>query len=237
VQRRKFDDNHLLALLKDGNNQKEAAKLLGVSPAAITKRLKRLVPLPESLQKLTPKEQKFAVAIAHGRTKTQACLETFEVTSRESAKALGTNLMKKADIREAIADLMDQKGLTQEYRVEKLKSHVDNADPNISLKALDQSWKLDGSYAPERHLNLNAGIAAADYRLFKNYRSDEDLLLAFPEVEGQCDMCGNPTYLEFCEECQEKYFYLIAKVIKARVGIRSFQINGGKGGERREEGN
>jgi predicted transcriptional regulator len=231
VQRRKFGDNHLLTLLKAGNNQKEAAKLLGVSPAAITKRLKRLVPPPESLQKLTPKEQKFAIAVAHGKTKTQACLETFEVTSRESAKALGTNLMKKADIREAIADLMDLKGLTQEYRIGKLKGHVDNADPNISLKALDQSWKLDGSYAPEKHLNLNAGIVAADYRLFKNYRSDDDLLVAFPETAGRCDMCGNPTEFEFCGECQEKYSYLIAKVIKARIGVRSFQTDRGKDGK------
>lgn len=231
MQRRKFDDNHLLALLKAGNNQKQAAELLGVSPAAITKRLKRLVPPPESLQKLTPKEQKFAIAVAQGKTKTQACLETFDVNSRDSAKALGTTLMKKADIREAIADVMDQKGLTQEYRVEKLKGHVDHADPNISLKALDQSWKLDGSYAPEKHLNLNAGIQTADYRLFKNYRNDEDLLLAFPETEGRCDMCGNPNEFEFCGECQEKYSYLIAKVIKARIGVRSFQTNGGKDGE------
>ena len=235
MQRRKFDDNHLFALLKAGNNQKEAAKLLGVSAPAITKRLKRLVPPPESLQKLTPKEQKFAVAVAHGKTKTQACFETFEVTSRESAKALGTTLMKKADVREAIADLMDQKGLTQEYRVGKLKNHVDHADPNISLKALDQSWKLDGSYAPEKHLNLNAGIATADYRLFRNYRNDEDLLMAFPQIEGRCDMCGNPAEFEFCEECQEKYSYLIAKVIKARIGLRSFQTNGGKDGKRRED--
>jgi predicted transcriptional regulator len=234
VQRRKFDDNHLLELLKAGRNQKEAAKLLGVSPAAITKRLKRLVPPPESLQKLTLKEQKFAIAVADGKTKTQACLDTFEVNSRDSAKTLGTNLMKKADIREAITDLMDQKGLTQEYRVVKLKKHVDHVDPNISLKALDQSWKLDGSYAPEKHLNLNAGIATADYRLFKNYRSNQDLLMAFPEIGGQCDMCGNPTEFEFCGECQEKYSYLIAKVIKARIGIRSFETNGAKDGERRE---
>ncbi len=231
MQRRKFDDNHLLSLLKAGNNQKEAAKLLGVSQAAITKRLKRLVPPPESLQKLTPKEQKFAIAVAQGKTKTQACLETFDVNSRDSAKTLGTTRMKKADVREAISDLMDQKGLTQEYRVEKLKGHVDNLDPNISLKALDQSWKLDGSYAPEKHLNLNAGIQTADYRLFKNYRNDEDLLMAFPEIEGRCDMCRNPAEFEFCGECQERYSYLVARVIKARIGVRSSQTNGGKNGE------
>jgi hypothetical protein len=230
MQRRKFDDNRLLALLKAGKNQKEAAKLLGVSPAAITKRLKRLVPPPESLRKLTPKEQKFAISMASGKTRTQACLESFEVGSRESAKALGKRLARDPDVRQAIADLMDEKGLTQEYRVEKLKGHVDNLDPTISLKALDQSWKLDGSYAPEKHLNLNVGISTADYRLFKNYRGDEDLLMAFPEAEGRCDICGNPTELEFCEDCQEKYSYLIAKVIKARTAVRSFQTSGGKAG-------
>ena len=77
-----------------------------------------------------------------------------------------------------------------------------------------------------------AGIAEVDYRLFKNYRDDEDLLMAFPEIGGRCDMCGNPTEFEFCEECQEKYSYLLAKVIKARVVSRSCETKGGKDGGR-----
>ena len=62
--------------------------------------------------------------------------------------------MAKPDIQVAVADLMQQQGLTRTYRVQKLKKHVDNRDPNVSLKALDQSWKLEGAYT-EKHVNLN----------------------------------------------------------------------------------
>lgn len=42
--------------------------------------------------------------------------------------------------------------MDRSYRVGKLKQHVDNKDPGISLKALDQSWRLDGAYQEERPL-------------------------------------------------------------------------------------
>ncbi len=29
-----------------------------------------------------------------------------------------------------------------------MRGHVYAKDPNVSLKALDQTWKLDGAYAP-----------------------------------------------------------------------------------------
>jgi hypothetical protein len=149
------------------------------------------------------------------------------VKSRESAKVLASNLMKRPDVKQAITDLMDQKGLTQEYRVERLKSHVDHADPNISLKALDQSWRLDGSYAPERRINLDVAVTP-NYRLFRAYKNEEELLNAFPKVQGQCDICGLLTDHEFCGECQEKYSFLIARIIKTRLGQRSPNIIAGE---------
>lgn len=148
------NDNTILKMLKNGKTQKEIAAHLGVSAPAICKRVKRLLPPPESLQELTEKEQAFAVAISKGMTQTDAAMTAFDVTSRVSAKSLGCNLMTKPDIQVAVADLMQQQGLTRTYRVRKLKQHVDNRDPNVSLKALDQSWKLDGAYS-EKHVNLN----------------------------------------------------------------------------------
>ena len=151
---RKTDDTIILEMLKDGRTQKEIAAHFGVSPAAICKRVKRLLPPPESLQELTEKEQAFAVAISKGMTQTNAAMVAYDVTSRISAKNLGSNLMAKPDIQIAVADLMQQQGLTRTYRVRKLKQHVDHRDPNVSLKALDQSWKLEGAYT-EKHVNLN----------------------------------------------------------------------------------
>lgn len=154
------DDDTILEMLKEGKTQKEIAAHFGVSPAAICKRVKRLLPPPESLQELTEKEQAFALAISKGMTQTDAAMTAFDVTTRSSAKSLGCTLMAKPDIQMAVAELMQQQGLTRTYRVQKLKQHVDNRDPNVSLKALDQSWKLEGAYT-ETHVNLN--INYADY--------------------------------------------------------------------------
>ncbi len=150
MAQRKVDDNIVLQLLRDGKNQRQIADHFQVSPAAICKRLKRIMPKPKSLDNLTPKEQKFAVAVAEGKSRTQAAMDSFDVSSRASAKAMQNALMEKDDVRLAIAELMNIFGLTRGYRINKLKSHVDHVDPNISLKAIDQTWKLDGSYSPEK---------------------------------------------------------------------------------------
>jgi hypothetical protein len=153
---KKINDNELLSLFRNAENkrgiQKKLADHFKVSPVAIHKRLKRILPKPQSLDKLTVKEQKFVVAVAEGKSKTQAAMDSFDVSSRESAKALQNTLLQKDDIQFAINELMDIYGLTRGYRINKLKSHVDHVDPGISLKALDQSWKLDGSYAAEKHI-------------------------------------------------------------------------------------
>ena len=147
---RKVDDTIVLQLLREGKNQRQIAEHFRVSPVAICKRLKRIMPKPKCLDNLTPKEQKFAIAVAEGKSRTQAAMDSFDVSSRESAKALQNTLMKKDNMRIAIAELMNIFGLTRGYRINKLKSHVDHVDPNISLKAIEQTWKLDGSYSPEK---------------------------------------------------------------------------------------
>lgn len=142
-------------MFRDGKTQKQIAEHFGVSPVAIHKRLKRILPPPESLSALSEKEQKFAIEVSKGKTATQAVVESFDVSSRESAKVIGSQLMKKPEVKMAIDELMSHHGLSKSYRVQKLRSHVDNVDPNVSLKALDQSWKLDGSYAPEKNMTLH----------------------------------------------------------------------------------
>ena len=64
------NDETILQMLKDGRTQKEIAEHFGVSPPAICKRVKKILPPPESLQKLTEKEQTFAMAISSGMTQT-----------------------------------------------------------------------------------------------------------------------------------------------------------------------
>jgi len=144
---RKTDDNVILKMLNEGKSQKEIAEYFGVSPAAICKRVKKIATQKsETFESLTEKEQQFALSIADGKSQTQAAMESHDCSTRDSAKSMGYQLMKKNDIRTAVGELMQRHGLTRGYRVQKLKNHVDHADPNVSLKALDQSWKLDHAY-------------------------------------------------------------------------------------------
>jgi predicted transcriptional regulator len=146
--KRRTDDSIILQMLEDGKQQKDIAEYFGVSPAAICKRIKRLHP-PESksLKMLSAKEQKFAIAISEGKTQTAAVMESFDVTTRDSGKSLGSKLMQRSDIQTAVSEIMQQEGLTRKYRVQKLKTHIDSPDPNVSLSGLNQSWKLDNAYS------------------------------------------------------------------------------------------
>ena len=156
--RRKVDTNIVLQLFREGKNQKQIAEHFKVSAVAIHKRLKKILPRPQSLDKLTVKERRFVIGVVEGKSKTQAVMESFDVSSRASAKAMQNALMQKDDIQIAIAELMEIYGLTRGYRINKLKSHIDHLDPGISLKGLDMSFKLDGLFSPEKHINMNIDL-------------------------------------------------------------------------------
>lgn len=165
---RKTDDNKILEMLREGKSQKEIAGHFKVSPAAICKRVKRLLPPPKSLDNLTDKEQKFCIAIAQGKTQTQAAMDSYDATSRESAKVMGSQLMAKPEIQMSITELMDYCGIDKPYRIRRLKNIIDCRDLNIAHKGLDMSFKLDGSYAPEKHLH---GVVSIDEILMDVHRS------------------------------------------------------------------
>jgi len=141
---RKIDNDLLLDLFKQGMPQKDIAAKLGVTPAAICKKLKRLLPLPESFQRLTDKQKQFVALRAKGVTASKAALESYNCKNIESAKVVASKLMAKPEIQQSIKELMDTVGLTRRYRLSRLREHVDNVDPTVSLRALDLSFRLDG---------------------------------------------------------------------------------------------
>ena len=160
MRRRKTDDNVILRLLQEGKNQKQIAQHFGCSGVAICKRLKRLTPPPEmpNFNRLTDKEKKFVLKKIEGKTNVEAALQSYEVSSRESAKVIGSNLMAKPEIQMSITELMDYCGIDRTYRIRRLKQVIDSSDLNIVHKGLDMSFRLDGSYAPERYLHGTVDI-------------------------------------------------------------------------------
>jgi DNA-binding Lrp family transcriptional regulator len=172
MRHRKIRDDELLAMYRSGTPQKEIATAMGVSEPAISKRLKRLLPQPEDVlnkYNLTPQQQRFVVARAKGKTATQAVLESYEVGSMESAKVIGSQLMSRPEIRTVIAELLEIKGYGREYRVQKLGNHMDNADPVVSLKALEMGFKLSNDFPTNSNQNTPPFIALNfslnDYRI------------------------------------------------------------------------
>lgn len=146
ARRRVINDSKLVELFKEGKSLKDMGKALGVSHVAVFKRIKRLglSRLPASLEKLTDKERQFCLALASGQSRINAVMQTYDVTSRKSAKALQRALMKKPNIQVAINDLMELKGIGREFRIAKLGEYMRHPDPVIGLKALDMGFKISG---------------------------------------------------------------------------------------------
>jgi Zn-dependent peptidase ImmA (M78 family) len=96
-----INDNKLLEMHNEGKPQKEIAAYFGVSPVAVCRRLKRLLPVPDILDKynLTDAQKSFVVEKAKGKTNTQAALESYETTSRKSAKVIGSQLMDNPTVK------------------------------------------------------------------------------------------------------------------------------------------
>lgn len=156
MNRRRIQDDLLQEMLSAGKSYKLIGEAMGVSSAAICKRLKRLKlqKPPESFNALTEKEKSFAIAVVSGQSRINAVMQTYDVTSRASAKSMQQDLMKDPDIKLAISELMERQGMGRAYRVEKLKQHLESPDPVISLKALDMSMKAADDAGERKGRNM-----------------------------------------------------------------------------------
>ncbi len=163
---KRVNDQEMLDMIAKGISQKDIAAHFGVSPPFIAKRKKQLQ-IPAPLAVLTPKEKRFVEEIASGSSQTQAALTAFDVSSRDSAKALGCTLMKNPEIQEAITYILESEGLSRRSLVRKLKNHVDAPDPSVSLKAVDMGLKLHDAYPATKNVNINANIDIAPVDLEK----------------------------------------------------------------------
>lgn len=161
---RKIDDSELIQMIKEGKlSQREMAEHFGCSQPAISKMkrkykkwglLKDPNEVPESFKNLTEKEQKFVIARLEGKNQTESALASFDCSTPESAKSIGSHLMQKNDIKIAISELMQDRGLTRTLRVDKLKEHIEHKDPGTSLKGIDIANRMEGLYGGDKHLHV-----------------------------------------------------------------------------------
>ena len=174
-----FTTEELMSLLDQGLSQKAAAGRLGVSPAAVSKRMKRMP--PTSFSKLSPKQRKFVEGRAKGLSQTESVCQAYDVNSRDSAKALGHTLSKNTEISTALADLMEHHGIGRSRRVQKLAQHIENLDATVSLKALDTSFKIDGYQTKSDAQEIT--IKLVDLSQFNMHYDDDKTIVVSPEEE------------------------------------------------------
>lgn len=183
---KKINLDELQELLKM-KSQKECAEHFQCSGAAICKAAKKLkaadVEEPPTFAALTDKEKKFVIGkVVEGKTNTQAAQSAYEVTSLDSAKSLGYTMMQNPKIQESIAEIMNLNGLTKENRIQLLSKWAHCKDGNISLKALDQSWKLTGDYAPLQ-IDIEDDISRTHLQVFL-LQENEKLKARIKELEN-----------------------------------------------------
>ena len=188
---RKTDDTIILQLLREGKSHAEIAKHFGVSRPAISKRVKILNPKPD-LSHLTAKERDFVEEIAKGSGHIEAAMKSYNAKNRKNAASIGLDLMKQPKITNSIEALMEYNGLSRDYRIKKLKQHTDHPDPHVSLKAIAEANKMDGSYAPSRNVNLNLdaeNFHPVDLSLYRNQGTiSDDAQITDAEIveKGSC---------------------------------------------------
>ena len=187
---KKINYNELQELLKSGKTQTECARYFGVSVPAVCKAVKRLkaLELPPSLEKLTEKEKRYVLNRATGKSKAESALLSFDCDNYDSAKSLGYRLSKDPDVQVALSDLMAQEEIPRRRRIQRLKDLIESKDPSVVSKGLDLSWRLDGSYAPQKRLNLNVSYPGIVEKLAEIDKEETDLRRQLAElgyVEGE----------------------------------------------------
>lgn len=114
------------------------------------------------MQKLTPKQEKFAQAIAlEDMNRADAYRSAYDTSkmSDETIWVKASNLANQDKVRVRIDELRQQamtpKVMNAQKRREKLSELAEHEDPNVSMKAIDLLNKMDGEYVQKVEGNLS----------------------------------------------------------------------------------
>ena len=122
-------------------------------------------------KRLTQKETSFVELVASGMSQTDAAMQAYDCKDRNSAKTMGTQLMAKPRISQRLTErdekvqkIMLDKNMTIHKMIESLISRQDVAealktnlmskDARVRDQAIDKYFKVFGSYAANKNMNL-----------------------------------------------------------------------------------
>jgi len=121
---------------------------------------------------LTKQDKKFVKKVAETGNLTKAVQEAYEIEDAGYASVKGQRLIGKDRIQKALAerlpdDLLEEKHLALLNKTEKKYDTEGNMvseeiDTNAVSKGLDMAYKVKGSYAPDKNINMNVNINSID---------------------------------------------------------------------------
>ena len=132
---------------------KDAAAILGVTSPGLHKKIakyKRMQPPDSLLAIASPAKRIFLEAKASGMGTKQSMRLAYPDAQESSLPVMASQIMAEDQSQIALSDLMARNSIGRNHRISVLARVINSPDLNIAVKGLDQSWKLDGSYAPDR---------------------------------------------------------------------------------------
>lgn len=117
--------------------------------------------MPKSRKGLSIKEDLFIDAmVAYKGNQTEAAFQVYDTKSRRNAKMIGSTMMSKDRIREAVMQRMKAKGITFDYLIDKSKKMIDEgikAKPSFSDARLmiSDMFKLYNAYPDKTKVSLS----------------------------------------------------------------------------------
>lgn len=124
------------------------------------------------MNKLTKKQKGFVKDYVKIDNATEAIVNNYDVKDRIVAKSMGSENLAKPYIKKAIAerlpdDLLEEKHLALLNKTDKKYNEEgvitsEEIDVTAVSKGLDMAYKVKGSYAPDKNININMNVKSID---------------------------------------------------------------------------
>lgn len=124
------------------------------------------------MNKLTKKQKGFVKDYVKTDNATEAIVNNYDVKDRIVAKSMGSENLAKPYIKKAIAerlpdDLLEEKHLALLNKTDKKYNEEgvitsEEIDVTAVSKGLDMAYKVKGSYAPDKNININMNVKSID---------------------------------------------------------------------------
>jgi len=130
--------------------------------------------------------------VSNGGNATKAAEKVYNVTSTESAQAIGSNNLQKPVVQQEIDKALKEEDVTVKRAMGAISNGLDSDKENIQLRAADMTLKLHNAY-PRRsgsdhrqaHLHLHQAQALQYLETLTDEELDEDVAAAKRGMEKE----------------------------------------------------